>query len=66
MRSIDFASAPTDRRGVRNDLFCTVDGARDLGDKAILHRSHRAWLFETFGVTVVTITEPAERLRMAS
>ena len=48
--------------GYRNDLFCTVDMGGDLGDRSILHPSHRAWLSEMHGVTCVNATELAERL----
>jgi hypothetical protein len=48
--------------GYGNDLFCTRDNGGDLGDKSILHPSHRAWLSETYGVTVVRVAELAERL----
>jgi hypothetical protein len=48
--------------GYGNDLFCTEDSGGDLGEKSILHPTHRAWLSETHGVTIVTIAELAERL----
>jgi hypothetical protein len=48
-----------------NDLFCTVDGGGDLGDRSILHPSHRVWLSETHGVTVANVAELAERLATA-
>lgn len=51
--------------GYGNDLFCTVDRARDLGDRSILHPSHRAWLSEMHGVTCVNVAELAERLATA-
>jgi hypothetical protein len=48
--------------GYGNDLFCTEDGGGDLGDRSILHPSHRAWLSQTHGVTIVTVAELAERV----
>jgi hypothetical protein len=51
--------------GYGNDLFCTVDRARDLGDGSILHPSHRTWLSEMHGVTCVNVAELAERLATA-
>jgi|GEM_PF-1212369 hypothetical protein len=48
--------------GYGNDLFCTDDRGGDLGDRSVLHPSHRAWLSETHGVTFVNIAELAERL----
>jgi hypothetical protein len=52
--------------GYGNDLFCTVDGARDLGNRSILHPSHRAWLSEMHGVTCVNVAELPQRLATAS
>ena len=51
--------------GYGNDLFCTKDSGGDLGDRSILHLSHRPWLSETHGVTIVTIAQLAERLATA-
>lgn len=51
--------------GYGNDLFCTDDSGGDLGDRSILHPSHRAWLSETYGVTFVTVAELAEHLATA-
>ena len=51
--------------GYGNDLFCTGDSGGDLGARSILHPSHRAWLSETHGVTIVTIAQLAERLATA-
>jgi hypothetical protein len=48
-----------------NDLFCTDDNGGDLGDRSILHSSHRAWLSEMHGVTFVNVVELAERCTMA-
>ena len=51
--------------GYGHDLFCTHDNGGDLGDRSILHPSHRAWLSETHGVTFVTVAQLAERLATA-
>ncbi|HXO67446.1 MAG TPA: hypothetical protein VN838_00665 [Bradyrhizobium sp.] len=51
--------------GYGNDLFCTNDRGRDLGDRSILHPNHRAWLSETHGVTIVNVAELAKRLATA-
>jgi hypothetical protein len=48
--------------GYGNDLFCTDDSGGDLGDRSILHPSHRAWLSQTHMVTIVSVAELAERL----
>jgi hypothetical protein len=45
-----------------NDLFCTEDRGGDLGEKSVLHPTHRASLSETHGVTFVTVAELAQRL----
>jgi hypothetical protein len=34
----------------------------DLGDRSILHPSHRAWLSEMHAVSCVNVVELAERL----
>jgi hypothetical protein len=51
--------------GYGNDLLCTDDSGGDLGDRSILHPSHRAWLSETHDVTFVNVPELAERLAAA-
>jgi hypothetical protein len=51
--------------GYGNDLFCTDDRGGDLADRSILHPSHRVWLSETHGVTVVNVAELAARLATA-
>jgi hypothetical protein len=51
--------------GYGNDLFCTHDRGGDLSGRSILHPSHRVWLSEAHGVTVVNVAELAERLTMA-
>jgi hypothetical protein len=48
--------------GYGNDLFCTEDSGGDLGEKSILHPTHRAWLSGTHSVIFVTIAEMAECL----
>lgn len=52
--------------GYGNDLFCTEDSGGEPGEKSILHPTHRAWLSEKHGVTIVTIAELAERLASPS
>jgi hypothetical protein len=51
--------------GYGNDLFCTHDRGGGLGDRSVLHPSHRAWLSETHDVTFVDVAELAERLATA-
>jgi hypothetical protein len=51
--------------GYGNDLFCTDDRGGDLRNRSILHPNHRAWLWETHGVTFVSVAELAERLATA-
>jgi hypothetical protein len=51
--------------GYGNNLFCTDDSGGDLGEKSILHPTHRTWLSKTHGVTFVNVVELADRLRTA-
>lgn len=47
--------------GYANDLFCTEDRGGGLGERSILHASHRAWLSGQ-GVECATVAELAQRL----
>jgi len=48
--------------GHGHDVFCTLDNGRNAGTKSVLHKDHRQWLKEEFGLNICTPTELAAHI----
>lgn len=47
----------------QHDVFCTRDEGRNAGTNSVLRYERRQWLFDTFGIKVVSPAELADMLR---
>ena len=46
--------------GYRNDFFCTNDQGGALGKRSILHPTHREWLSEMHGISIISAAKMAD------